>query len=132
MSIIGLNYYGTIKTGNQKEKVFLDKLKSIGFKLIIKPLKKIQIKKSGKKSWVFKGNFDVEMAIDIILNHTKSDYIILFSGDSDFVYLIEKLFALDKKVIVYASHPTVAWEITKSSASIVFLEKIKHLIKMPL
>jgi uncharacterized LabA/DUF88 family protein len=72
------------------------------------------------------------MAIDIILNHTKSDYIILFSGDSDFVYLIEKLFALDKKVIVYASHPTVAWEITKSSASIVFLEKIKHLIKMPL
>ena len=55
--------------------------------------------------------------------------IILFSGDSDFRYLIKKLKDLGKKVIVFSSRKTISWEVKLESSKYVYLEDIKDKIK---
>ena len=43
-----------------------------------------------------KCNFDVEMSVDIINNKDNFDTLVLFSGDSDFEYLIKNLSKVGK------------------------------------
>jgi len=53
------------------------------------------------------------------------DEIVLFSGDSDFEYLIKKLKDRGQKTTIIASKSTVSWELKLAASQMVFLEKIK-------
>src|SRR5581483_5673407 len=53
-----------------------------GYKLVTKPLKRFP-------DGTAKGNFDIELAIDIVTMSQRLDVVILISGDSDFSRLIE-------------------------------------------
>ena len=58
-----------------------------------------------------------------------ADKIILFSGDSDFQYLVKKLKDLSKKVIVFSSRRTISWEVKLEASEYIYLEDIKKEIK---
>ena len=53
----------------------------------------------------------------------------VFSGDSDFAYLVKKLKSLGKGITVVSSRKTIAWELKLEKAEIIFLEDIEYKIK---
>ncbi len=63
-------------------------LKRNGFKVITKPIR-VFIDKDGKQ--VKKADLDVDIAIDMFDLADKVDKVVLFSGDGDFVKVIERI-----------------------------------------
>ena len=63
--------------------------------------------------------------MDMLLDRTSTEDIILFSGDSDFQHLTRKLQTLGKRVIVYSSRKTLSWELKLAADRYVFLEDIR-------
>lgn len=128
-------YYVGVKNDDEKMQKYLRYLNVIGFNTFTKPLKKIKINdteihfKIYKTNYIYKANFDVEITTNILLDRSKFDEVILFSGDSDFQYLVKKLKDIGKKVTVYSSRKTISWELKLEASSIVYLEDIKPYIK---
>lgn len=81
--VIGAFAY-TINRGNEKQIQFQNILRAIGFEVKLKPY----IKRSDGSS---KGDWDVGITIDIMEYASKSDIIVLASGDGDFDLLIKKI-----------------------------------------
>ena len=133
--VLELRYYVGIKEGDEKMPSFLRYLDAIGFSPVTKPLKEIKIDENEPKfkiypyPQIYKCNFDVEMTTDILLDRTILDEIILFTGDSDLVYLVKKLRDLGKNVIVFSSRKMLAWELKLTVNKYVFSEDIKDKIK---
>lgn len=109
---------------NRGHNDFIMSLKRKGYKLITKPLKIINDKVDG--STHRKANFDVEIAFDARdMAHTY-DTLILFSGDSDFNYLIQKLREMGKKVIVLSTRYHVAKELVYSCTHYYDIDKFER------
>ncbi|OGK36736.1 hypothetical protein A3F03_00560 [Candidatus Roizmanbacteria bacterium RIFCSPHIGHO2_12_FULL_41_11] len=126
-NLIETRYYTGIKNHDEKMKKFLSSLRKIGIKTVTKPLKLLKDKHGG---FLYKSNCDVEMAVDILLDVNSFDVLVLFSGDSDFVHLINILQKqFQKKVVVYSTRKTVAWELKLTADKYYFLEDIKATIK---
>jgi len=133
--VLEWRYYVGVKKEDDKMQGYLKYLDAIGFYAFIKPLKKIKIKNGEsafapyKTRYIFKANFDVEIATDILLDKSKIDEIIIFSGDSDFEYLVKKLKNTGKNVSVFSSRKTISWELKLAASDIVYLEDIKGKIQ---
>ena len=85
--------------------------KGLGFTVRKKELKRITIHTDEGDSFEEKGNMDVEMTIDALHYMSKYDIAVLFSGDSDFLALINYLKRGGKKVHVYSSKNNVSEEL---------------------
>lgn len=81
-----LRYYG-VSFGTVGQNKFFSFIKSRGFKIVTKSIK--IIRQQGKES--HKANFDVEITFDSAVRIEQFDKLFLFSGDSDFVYLVSQL-----------------------------------------
>ena len=133
--VIEWKYYVGIKDGDEKIRKYLRYLNNVGCDTFTKPLKKIKISndeivfKIYKTNYIYKANFDVEITADILLDKSKFDEIIMFSGDSDFQYLVKKLKDAGKKTIVFSSKKTISWELKLEASEIVYLENIEKDIK---
>ncbi len=133
--ILEWRYYIGVKDQDPGMVGFLKYLNAIDVKAITKPLKKIVLDHAdfhvriAEQKYVYKANFDVEITSDILLDSSQADQIILFSGDSDFVYLVKRLRDLGKKVAVYSSRKTIAWELKLEAAKVIFIEDIKEKIQ---
>jgi uncharacterized LabA/DUF88 family protein len=128
--IVEWRYYVAVKEGDEKMLGYLRYLNAIGFSAITKPLKKIKISAASEEiSYIYKANFDVEITADILLEKSKLDEIIMFSGDSDFEYLVKRLKDLGRKVRVYSSRKTISWELKLAASAVVYLEDLKEKIK---
>jgi len=133
--IIEWKYYVGVKTDDEKMQKYLRYLNAIGFSTFIKPLKKIKIQKDEvlfeiyKTDFIYKANFDVEITADILLDKAKTDEVIIFSGDSDFQYLVKKLKDIGKKVIIFSSRKTISWELKLEASEVFYLEDIKDKVK---
>ena len=117
----------TVRFENQKHDAFLTVLKKAGYKLVTKPLKLIKNRRDG--THLRKANFDVEIAIEAMKRLDSFDTFILFSGDSDFDYLIKELKKQDKTVIVVSLKYHIAKELVESSDFYLDLGKIKKEIQ---
>ena len=79
---------------------------------------------------IYKANFDVEITADILLGLNSLDKVILFTGDSDFIYLVNIIKNQGKNIEFYSSKKTIAWEIRKKSKTKVnYLEDLESVIK---
>jgi len=123
--VLEIRYYTGLRDQDKKMAGYLRYLDKVGITSVTKPLKKIKT----EKGIVFKSNFDVEMATDIVLDRSNIDEVILFSGDSDFNYLVKKLKDLGKRVVVISSRKMIAWELKLSADEYIFVEDIKKEIK---
>lgn len=120
-----IRFYLASKRRDRKTKKFLLVLRQLGFTPVTKTLKRIQLEDG---QWTYKANFDVEMTADLLLDKEEYDVFILFSGDSDFEYLVKILRKLGKRVFIYASRKTLSWELKLVATRYFFLEDIKRKI----
>ncbi|MHC4779058.1 MAG: LabA-like NYN domain-containing protein [Planctomycetota bacterium] len=76
-------------------------LRRYGFKLILKPVQRYR-DRDGQV--VMKANTDLELAIDSILQARNLDYVVLVTGDGDFVRLVTALQNMGCRVDVISFH----------------------------
>lgn len=133
--VLGWRYYIAVKDDDLKVQKYLKYLDMLGFDVSTKKLKKIKIEPTDprfsiyKSEHIFKANFDIEIATDILLDKTKIDEVILFSGDSDFEYLVKKLKDSGVRVVVWSSRRTISWELKLRASKIVYFEDNKGIIE---
>lgn len=151
--IIEWRYYVGVKEGDEKMTKYLRYLNNIDFTTFTKPLKKIRIDATqmlkeliSKHSilqqnllkldaipptfiYIYKANFDVEITSDLLADKSKLDEAIIFTGDSDFRYLIKKIRDRGLGASIYSSRKTISWELKLEASKIVYLEDIKERIK---
>ena len=133
--IVEFKYYVGLKDGDEAMKSFLRYLNKVGINVVTKPLKKILVDEGdplfaySKDGYVYKANFDVEMTADMLLETGGVNKIIIFSGDSDFAYLVKRLKSLGKDITVVSSRKTIAWELKLEKAEVIFLEDIESEIR---
>ena len=88
--VVSARYYTALKTPpSEDQKGFHRMLAQTGYSLRTKQLKKIVDDETGDT--IYKGNLDIELVIDALTTEDQYDVFILFSGDSDFVPLINAL-----------------------------------------
>ena len=110
---------------DSKHKFFTYLNKGLGFVVCKKELKRIAIHNELGDVIKEKGNMDVEMTIDAI--HFKNEYTqaILFTGDSDFLALINYLKNNNKKVYIYSSDNNISNELRTGGDGYIDVLKIK-------
>ena len=111
----------TARFNNQEHDNFLTKLKKIGLKLVTKDLKTIY----NNGEFIHKANFDVEISADATALIDDYDTLVLFSGDSDFAYLLEFLKKRNKKVIAVSSRNHISKELIRCSDKYFELNDLK-------
>ena len=104
----------------------LDFMAYNGFTVVTKPSKDF-IDSSGEA--VLKGNMDGEMIVDMMAISENLDHIVVFSGDGDFRYAIEKLQERGKRVTVISSDGSIANELKRQADTYVDLEKLRPYIE---
>lgn len=112
----------------RKFETFKKKVEAAGFQVETKPLKKIWIDREAKQ-FIFKCNFDVEIALDVTRSIKNIDLVMIGSGDSDFVALRD--FALNdfkKGFIALCFEKGVSWEIRRGYH--IFLEDLRDRIEL--
>lgn len=127
--VTGAYFYTAVISTNKKQLSFFNALEKIGYVVIKREVKIIHDRKN--KKTLQKGNFDVKLAIDIILKTKDFDTAILASGDSDFEPLVEHLRSIKKKVIVVSSRGHISKELISRANRYLPLEKIRKEIEKP-
>ena len=120
-------YYVGLKSGDDPMQNYLKYLDAIGFTAFTKPLKSIKVSgpSAPPSGIIYKANFDVEMTADILLDKSKLDEVIIFSGDSDFAYLVKKLRDTGTRVTIFAFRKTIAWELKLAATKVIYLDDLK-------
>lgn len=134
-------FYTAYQEGYEKQLEYFTTLESVGITVRKKPLKFITTPKGKAKNALmknkdgakdskepigefdpedgfFKGNMDVELAIDAIRMMSQYDTFVLFSGDSDFHSLLVYLKEHGKNVVVISHPGFVAEELTDTASFI--------------
>ena len=114
--------------GTKNQNQFFTFLKKNGYKLVTKALKIIRAPEL-EKGDIRKANFDVEITVDVLEMIRKFDTLVLFSGDSDFDYLIKHLRARGKRVIVISTRYHISKELIESSNKYIDIRKLRKLIE---
>lgn len=123
--LTGLHYY-TGKVGSlEKQASFIKKLEEVGYRVIAKEVKFIKVHSLPD---VPKGNLDVELALDAFRFGQEYDTLVLFSGDSDFAYLLDLLKEDGKRVIVISMRGHISKELVER-AKYVALPKLRSHIE---
>lgn len=118
----------SVRHATQNHINFLAFLRHKGYTLVTKPLKIISIG-TGASERIRKANFDVEISVDALHLIREYETCVLFSGDSDFDYLIKHLRVRNKKVIVISSKKHVARELIESCDKYVDLTDLRSFIE---
>lgn len=106
-------YTPDFKTENQA-KFFYFLRKHLKYKIIAKPLKEYNDHTPERPHR--KANFDVEISVDATFYLKDYETLILFSGDSDFEYLLKFLRGQDKIAIVFSRSGHVAKELPPAAS----------------
>lgn len=121
-----MRYYTGVKSNDEKMASFLRYLDNVGITPMTKPIKVIKVddnhplEKLYNYSEIYKSNCDVEITTDVLLERKEIDEIILFTGDSDFQYLIKRLKDIGKKVIIFSSRKTISWKTKLEATEYIF------------
>ena len=94
-----------------KHKFFTYLKKGLGFIVRKKELKRISVVSESGETIIEKGNMDVEMTIDAMHNIQKYSIAIFFSGDADFLALVNYLRNGGKKVYIFSSRDNISHEL---------------------
>lgn len=130
-SIFKRAYYYTAVAEDQEYnsiKPLLDFLEYNGYSLVTKPLKEFIDGQGRRKT---KGSLDVEMTVDMLNACKFSDHIVLFSGDSDFLPVIQEMKRNGIRVTVVSHMETVADDIRRAADRFVNLMHVAPLIGRP-
>lgn len=123
--LIFLNYY-TGKVGSLDKQVkFIEKIELMGYKVVSKEIKLIKL---NDNKFLQKGNLDIELALDAFRTKDQYDTILLFSGDSDFSYLLDLLKLEGKRMMIFSTRKHVSIDLLKR-AKYIDLKKIRKFVE---
>ena len=114
-------YYTPLRKEKKRQMEQIERLKGWGYEVKTKPPKLIK----GE----FKANFDVEISVDIILSLASGwrGNFVIFSGDSDFTYLVKTLRKKFKRsVFVFSTRKFLSWELSYLADKCFFFEDFKR------
>lgn len=94
-----------------KHKFFTFLKKGLGFVVRKKELKRIPVITEVGQSIEEKGNMDVEITIDTLHHIRKYNTAVFFTGDSDFLALVNYLRTGGKKVYIFSSKNNISEEL---------------------
>lgn len=106
--LVDIYFYYCTHKNNIGQANLLAMLSRKGFKVVFKEVKIIKLKNG---QFIYKGNCDVELVIDVIDNLSTYDTAVLLSGDSDFKALIKYIQKHNKNVIAISTRNHVSREI---------------------
>ena len=101
--------------------------KGLGFTVRKKELKRISVIEGNTESIIEKGNMDVELTIDALHNINKYNIAILFSGDADFLALLNYLKNRGKKVFIFSTEGNISHELKTGGSGYFDLKGINEL-----
>lgn len=110
-----------------QQKKFLDMLEINGYILRTKEVKRIRVAK-GVYEW--KGDFDVELSMDILDHLQEFTTAVLLSGDSDFAPIIQRMKENNKRVIVMSAKNHISRELINLSDKYINLKKLRDKIEL--
>lgn len=99
--------------------------KGLGFVVRKKSLKQIKISTDEGQGIKEKGDMDVELTLDVMHTKDQFDTALLFTGDSDYLALVNYLKNGGKKVYVYSSENNISSELRTGSHGYRDVLKIK-------
>ena len=109
----------------------IDKARKAGFTVRTKDIKEIDnFDDEGKfLGRINKCNFDIEMATDMLLKIEKYDTVFLWSGDSDFHFLLQYLKSKKKKVVTLCARDFASDELRKNSDLFIPADPLKDFLE---
>ncbi len=119
--------YTAYDSGRPQQKKFLDMLEINGYTVRTKEVKRIRIAK-GVYEW--KGDFDVELAMDVLDCLQKFDTAVLLSGDSDFAPVVKRMKENNKRVIVMSAKGHISRELIGLSDKYINFKKLRDKIEL--
>lgn len=128
--LVAAHYYSAIVESDDYSplKPLTDWLAYNGYNLVTKSTKEF-IDPAGRRR--VKGNMDVEIAVDILTLAPKIEHAVLFSGDSDFRYLVEAVQRQGVKVTVISTvksqPPMIADDLRRQANRFIDLQDIANL-----
>ena len=94
-----------------KQKFFVYLKKALGFHVKKKALKRIKANDGAVEYILEKGNMDVEITIDAVHNIAKYNIAVFFTGDCDFLPLVNHIKSRGKKVYIFSSKGSISSEL---------------------
>ena len=129
--LIRAYYYTTLVEDQDYSPIrpLVDWLDYNGFTLVTKPAKEFTDREGRKR---FRGDMDIELAVDMLELAPRCDHMVLFSGDSDFAYLVEAVQRKGVRVTVVSSlksqPPMVSDDLRRQADSFVDLADLSDII----
>jgi len=115
---VNLNFYTAFDPEDAKQLEFFQGLEEVGYNVVKKAIKVFEDSK--------KGNMDIELAVDAIVQQDSYEILILLSGDGDFTYLISALEKLGKQTIILGIGGFTSYELHQEAGRYFFLNRISH------
>ena len=121
--LTSLNFYTAFDPLDERQNDFFNDLEKTGYTLIKKPIR------------VFadsvKGNMDIDLAVDVLMNQDKFEVLILISGDGDFQRLIQALEQLKKRSVILGVGGFTSYDLHQQADNYFFLNRIQEVWKKP-
>jgi uncharacterized LabA/DUF88 family protein len=114
--LIGLNFYTAYDPLDTKQLDFFTDLEEAGYKTIKKPIRIFADS--------IKGNMDIELAVDTLMQKEEYDILILISGDGDFSYLVKALESIGKRTVILGVGGFTSFELHQEADNYFFLNRI--------
>jgi uncharacterized LabA/DUF88 family protein len=114
--LISLNFYTAYDPLDTKQLDFFTDLERAGYNLIKKPIRIFADS--------IKGNMDIELAVDTLVQKEDYDVLILISGDGDFSYLVKALESIGKLTIILGVGGFTSFELHQEANNYFFLNRI--------
>jgi len=116
--------YSGVDENNTGQRKFLDMLDINGYIVRTKSVKKIDL---GHNEYKWKGNLDIELALEMVELADGYDTAVLITGDSDFAPVIDRIKKKRKRVIVMSTKGHIAKELIER-AKYIDLKKLEDKI----
>jgi uncharacterized LabA/DUF88 family protein len=129
--LIRAYYYTTLVEDQEYSPIrpLVDWLDYNGFALVTKSAREYTDREGRKR---FRGDMDIEVAVDMLELSSKADHMVLFSGDSDFAYLVAALQRRGVRVTVVSTlksqPPMASDDLRRQADSFVDLADLAEII----
>ena len=132
--LIRAYYYTAIAENDDYSPIrpLVDWLDYNGFTLVTKPAREF-IDAQGRKRW--RGDMDIEIAVDMLQMAETADHLVLFSGDGDFRALVEAVQRKGRRVTVVSTMksqpPMTSDDLRRQADNFVDLADLGNIIGRP-
>jgi len=116
-AVLTFTVFYCIDPTSESQTKFVMALALMGYRVVTKPIKRLA---DGN----IKANMDMEMALEILEQAPSLDEIVIVSGDSDFVSLINRLARMGKKVVVIGPEQYSSPELIQACHEFITLSQI--------